>query len=466
MILKELLNHRTYKTRNMQKMRRYIFIAILLVTTYIAKAQPEVTLPYMHNVFQASFVNPTIMPEHTFSTGFSVFGQAISNGFQPTNFMSYRTDTMYVNLNSLLGDMNDKNMIYLAQNADLFHIRAKVLSSYFWFAIRQNSSVTLQYPSDLFRVAIEGNQPFVGSSIDLSNLKSDISFYNEYTIGYLKDLPRWTFAGRISILQGLANLNFNPDVLKVEIDTAFAHTGVADARMRTAGLPHNADGDINFDGVDDQWALNKFSSFANKGFAISGGATFKYDERLNLSFSFYDLGFIKWKTDVQTYTLKGQSSFSGFDILSDLLAGNDFDVDSVLQDMEDDFTRDTISSSYTTWLNPKFNFTANYQLARRTMVGVTFAAFVNRRFYPSVSIGISQGVGRFFQVVGTASVYQRSIPNLGVGLVFKPGPFQFFVVADNLRPIAKPLSFTNANVRVGLNLVFGRVYQPQGLPYK
>jgi len=84
---------------------------------------------------------------------------------------------MYVNLNSLLGDMNDKNLIYVAENADIFHIRFKVKSSFAWFAVRQNTSATLQYPRDLFSLAIEGNKQFVGSTIDLSNLKTDVSVY-------------------------------------------------------------------------------------------------------------------------------------------------------------------------------------------------------------------------------------------------------------------------------------------------
>ncbi len=448
-------------------MKRYIFLPLILLASVLVKAQPEVTLPYMRNVFQASFVNPTTIPEHTFSTGISVFGQVISNGFQPKSFMNFRNDTMYVNLNSLLGDMNDKNLIFAAEHADLFHIRVKGISSFTWFAMRQNATATVQYPREFFNLAIEGNGQYVGSTIDFSNLKTDISVYNEFTIGYLKDLPSWTFAGRVSLLQGLANINFNPKTFKVDIDTAmYAHTATADGQLRTSGIPKNDEGGINFDGVDGQWVVNKFKNFANKGFAISGGATYKFDERMKLSFSFADIGFIKWNNEIQTYTLKGETKFEGLDMLGDLLRGNDVSVDSLLQKMEDDFTRDTIAVSYTTWLNPKFNFTANYDLTRRTTFGLTFGAFYNKRLYPSVTLGFSQGIGRFFQVVGTASIYQRSVPNLGLGVVIKPGPLQLFVVADNLYPAIDPLAFTNANVRVGINLVFGRVNPPQGLPYR
>lgn len=448
-------------------MKRYILTFLAVFGFIVAKAQPEVTLPYMRNVFQATYVNPTIIPEHTFGFGFSVFGQAISNGFLPKNFLNYRNDTMHVNLNSLLGDMNDKNLLYVGQNADLFHMRAKILNSYIWFAFRQNATVTLQYPRELFSLAIEGNKPYVGSTLDLSNLNANASVYNEYTFGFLKDFPNWTFGGRISLLQGLANVSFDPSLLKIDIDTAmYYHTASADGQLRTAGIPKNAAGEPSFDHIDGQWITNKLTGFQNEGLAIAGGVTYKQDERMRISFSFYDIGFITWKDSIQTYTLKGQTEFKGLDILGDLLAGRDVNTDSIFQKIEDDFTRDTIYQSYRTWLNPKFNFTASYDLAKRTTLGVTFAAFYNKRLYPSVTLGLSQGIGRFFNVVATASVYQRSIPNLGVGLLIKPGPFQIFVVADNLYPAIDPLAFTNANVRVGLNLVFGRINQPEGLPYK
>ena len=191
------------------------------------------------------------------------------------------------------------------------------------------------------------------------------------------------------------------------------HTATADGQLRTSGTPKNSEGDISFDNVDDQWVTNRLTGFGNMGFAISGGATYKFDERMKLSFGFSDIGFIKWKDEIQTYTLKGTTKFEGLDILGDFLRGNDVDVDSLLQKMEDDFTRDTVAVSYTTWLNPKFNFSATYDLTRRTTLGLTFATFYNKRLYPSITLGVSQGIGRFFQLVGTASIYQRSIPNLG-----------------------------------------------------
>lgn len=100
------------------------------------------------------------------------------------------------------------------------------------------------------------------------------------------------------------------------------------------------------------------------------------------------------------------------------------------------------------------------------MIGFSASGVYNKKLYPAYTFGISQGVGRFFNLLATMSYNQRTINNLGVGLMIKPGNFQFYVIADNAYPLINPLYLTNINVRVGLNLVFGRVKPSIGLPYR
>lgn len=450
-------------------MKRLLYILLLIAGGFQVKAQSELTLPFMNDIFQSSYINPTVLPEHTASYGLpiNVYGQFITNGFIPDNFLQFRNDTMHVSPADFLAELKDKNMFYLGENAELFHLRTKVLNGYYWFAIRQNADVTLYYPKDLVGLAIQGNGAYVGGSLDFSNLKINATLYNEYTFGMMKEYPRWVFGGRISLLQGLSNIKFDPKTLNVQIDNdMYRHVGQADAKLYTAGVPKNGEGDLSFDHVDGSWITDYLTNFKNKGVALSGGVTYKYDDKTKLSFSFYDLGFINWKDSIQTYTLKGTSDFDGFDMMGEWLYGGDVDIDSMVQSMEDDFTRDTIYSSYRTWLHPKFNLTASYDIARRTTVGFSFSGVYNKQFYPALTIGLQQGIGRFFSIIGTASINQRSFKNIGLGLMVKPGPLQIFAIVDNAYPLINPLSATNVNARVGINLVFGRVKQPEGMPFK
>jgi len=449
-------------------------LSIIILSLGLAagvKAQSELTLPFMHDVFQSSYINPTILPEHTVSIGLpgmsSVYGQVITNGFLPKNILDYRDDTTHISPTKLLADLQDKNLIFAGTSVDLFHLRLKIRNGYYWIAVRNNVNLSFQYPKDFLSLAIKGNEQFVGKTLDLHNLNVDASIYNEYSFGMAKEFNHWVFGGRISLLQGISNIQFDPKKFNIQIDTSmYDHTANSDARLNTSGIPKNSDGDFSFEHVDGNYITDYLSNFKNKGVALSLGATYKLNDKLSFSVSFYDLGFINWKDSVANYNLKGQSEFSGLDILKSYINGDDIKADTVFDSILDDFNRDTTAKSYRTYLHPKFYASASYDIFRRTTVGLSVSGVYNQKLYPAVTLGLSQGLGRFFSLLATLSYNQKTINNLGFGLVIKPGPFQFYFVADNVYPAINPLYFTNANIRLGLNLVFGRVKPAVGLPYR
>lgn len=437
-----------------------------------AKAQSELTLPFMSDLFQSSYINPTIVPEHTFSLGLpgvsSVYGQFISNGFLPKNIIDFKNDTAHFVPAKLLAELKDKNLIYANSAVDIFHLRLKVRNGYYWIAIRNNFNVSFQYPKEFLSLVIEGNLPYIGKSLDLSNLNVDASLYNEYSFGMAKEFNHWVFGGRISLLQGLSNIQFDPKSLNIQIDSSmYAQTMNANAQLNTAGIPKNSAGDPSFDHVQElSYITDYLTNFKNKGVALSAGVTYKLNEKINFSASFYDLGFIDWKDSVTNYNLKGQSSFSGLDILQSYLNNTDVKADTIFDSILDDFNRDTTQKAYRTYLNPKFNVSVSYDIFRRTTIGLSASGVYNKKLYPAFTLALSQGLGRFFNLLATISYNQKTLNNLGVGLIIKPGPFQFYVIADNVYPAINPLYTTNGNIRVGMNLVFGRVKSAVGLPYR
>jgi hypothetical protein len=127
----------------------------------------------------------------------------------------------------------------------------------------------------------------------------------------------------------------------------------------------------------------------------------------------------------------------------------------VLDAIADDFDRDTLSSRYSTPLHPRFQAGARYALFPHTLVDLSVFAVYNHKLFPAVTLSVSQGFGNYFNFVLSTS-YTRTIHNVGIGLMFKPGPFQFYMVADNLLPLLSPLHTTHVNLRAGVNFVFGR----------
>jgi len=449
-----------------------LFLAIAL-SAYSLKAQSELTLPLFDDVFQSSYLKPTVRPEHTISIGLpgisSVYVQGIHNGFVPNSVISNARDTIWFSPSSLLGELSDQNMVFANADVDIFHLRIRVHNLDYWFGIRQRHSLSFFYPKDLMSMAVLGNANMVGEDIDFGYLGLNANLHREYTFGMATEYNSWVFGGRVSLLQGLSSLYLKPATLQLNIeDDMYAHTFASDAILYSAGIPLTEDKMPNealFQNTE--WLISYLTRFRNPGASFALGVTYKYDQRTSFSFSVSDLGFIHWNDSTANYKVRGDSPFQGVDALGDFLYGRDIDIDSTINAFRSNFDDEEFEQAFTTWLSPKFYLSANYQLARRTHLGFQFYGIVNRRFYPAFSLGVTQGIGRAFNLALTGSFNQRTITNLGFGLMVKPGPFQIHMLADNyFTPLVNPLTFTNLNFRFGINLVFGRVKTAKGLPYR
>lgn len=456
--------------------RLTILIASLIAFGYSALAQSELTLPFMTDVFQSTFVNPAIKPEHKVSVGFSGFAKGVNNGLKLEEFVTFPTpNSTVVNKKSLLNSLKDGNMLYADGGFD-FHVRFKLQNAFYWFAMREQVSGRLLYPQALLRLPFEGTKSYIGQSVDMSDLNARVMHYTEYMLGMSIELGNWMIGGGLSLLKGIACAEFDPTTLTLQVEEgSWANTVEADALVRCSGLPahHDNPAKLGFDDVNTKVQYLKRSLWSgNTGFGLRLGVTYKLDDNLKFGFSAYDLGFINWKQDL-SYKLHGKLDLKPVDALVELIdADRKFSFDSIKNEIKDAIKFDTVvggGEKFRTWLDPKFTLSATYKLARRTSVGMLLGATVNKKFYPTVTLGVSQGFGRFFFATANISYAHGTLKNFGAGLVVKPGPVQIFVAVDNYYPFLSNttlLSFRSTSVRAGLNFVFGRASEPDGLPLR
>ncbi len=400
--------------------------------------------------------------------------QGIHNGFAPKDFLNFENGELHVTPSGIINQLADKNMIFANADVDIFHLRLRVYNWDYWVGVRQRHNATLYYPKAMFELPYYGNGHFIGEAIDLSDLSINASLFQEYTFGASTELNDWIFGGRISFLSGLVNVHLDPQSLKVNIDDdMYGHTLMANAVMQTSGVYSIMNDSITgFETA--RGIVDYLTRFRNPGMALSLGATYKFDERTTFSFAVNDLGFINWSDDVANYRLKEEIAFNGFNILGDFLTGREMDTEVIGEELTEelekllpDFSDPSDSISYTRWLAPSFYLSANYQLARNTHFGLQVHGVINQKFYPSISLGITQGLGRAFEVALIGSHNQRSMANVGFGFVIKPGPFQIYMIADNIYSlVVDPLTLSNLNLRFGVNLVFGRIKTEKQLPFR
>jgi len=181
---------------------------------------------------------------------------------------------------------------------------------------------------------------------------------------------------------------------------------------------------------------------------------------LSCYFSIEDLGFIDWKRNAASFSIYDEDSmyFEGVKV-NDLDAenfGNVINLDSIVGN----FNEITYTEGdYRTWLPTKFYLGAKYKVAKRMSLGA-LARFelLPHSVRPSVTLSANFKPFKFTAATLSYSYLDGNFSNLGLGFTVHPGPFQWYLVSDNLLgAVLFPANTRSIGVKMGCNIVFGCV---------
>lgn len=449
-------------------MLRKLSYSIALIFSYaLANGQSELTLGHLHSVYQASHINPAATPDHKVSFSFPGLLHSYYAGVTHTGFSYYDAERTRdtISLTRIADKVRRHNFVYGGVNIDFLHLRVNVKGKYYVSAhIRDRIETRFAYPGDLVRLAVYGNGAYLGEKIDLSGLSLQAQHYREFALGFAKEADKspLSYGVRLKLLQGLANVSTRAKDLALTTESdMYALSGSSDGVLNTS-LPINLDEDSD---DEDFKVADYLTNFRNKGVGVDLGASYKLSERLTVSGALNNIGFITWKDNPRNYKINGSTSFSGIDISDEITEDeSSIDFENYLDSLGESFEYTESSDKYTTWLIPQLYLTAGYSLARGTdMFGTIYLEKFNR-VRPAFSIALSQKVGKFFQGVISYSYQYGSFKNIGLGLVVKPGPIQFYLATDNLLGLADPLGARSVNARFGINIVLGKKRSPLQQP--
>lgn len=465
-------------------MKRRLLFCVVALLSGMAYSQSELTLYHMTNIHQSSYTNLTAKSDQKFSLGLPGISSAYA-GFANTGFSlvkdlydSVATDGTYRLSTKFIDAMTNKNVVYTGTSVDLLSFRAKWRTVFITFNISDKFDFRMMYPQDLFRFVQNGNADKIGQTLEFSNIRLNAVYYREIGLGFNKELnDKWTIGIRPKLLFGIANV-------WTQKSTTTLYTGLDEGEANYLKLQSNIVVNTNidssnFNNLDKQDQLTKLLSGRNNlGGAIDLGLSYKVNKRLTISGSVNNLGFIRWKEGVKNYKLDGDITFKGIELNNINAADtNLLKVEALVDSISKKAVFDTTSKAYNQRLIAQTYVAVNYQLFKNTAINGLFFAdyFVGIR--PAFSVGVVQKIGRIVNLSVTFSAQHRRRDNIGVGFMVKPGPFQFYVVADNLTPIFKSLDISNGeidvakidgknlNIRLGMNLVFGRTKKPDVQTY-
>lgn len=355
---------------------------------------------------------------------------------------------------------------------------------YIDLSLTERVSASVYVPTDLFTLLLEGNEGFVGSSIDLTGLGFEAMQYLESGIGISKNITdKLRVGGRMKILFGGGNIELQNDRLEIEVNDDYSHTLNADMSLNISGpfsFYTNEDNLIDSIAVgedisDIDLAMSFLTGNKNRGMAFDIGAEYKLFDNLSLSASIVDLGFIKWKN--QTFNLEANSNFSfdGFDVSNVIDGDETFDemMENFLDSLKNSFDFTDNSDSYNTALPAKLYLGAMYKPVNFLGLGLlSRTTFYHGHIGQALTLSANLYAGEVLSTTFSYTMANRSYNNFGAGMAARFGPVQIYSVFDNI-PVSwvkfsgsdeglnviAPDRLDYFNVRFGINLVFGKVKQ-------
>ncbi len=478
-------------------------LPVFLVLVFLhpgASGQFGNTYYHMHLVPQANQLNPAFQPECNGYLGlvspirFNVESSSLTYG---DIFAWNSSERKYMTFMHPSGD-KDRFMDAL-QPVNV--VRAEVVSSLLSFGWRKENLFftmdfseriiqEISFPEDFAEFLIYGNKNI--SDFNFSDLSENLTHFHQISLGASYNLEdEMQFGIRAKILLGGANATTRrSDVsMKTSIEEWDIKSDIkVDASIPfLESVPLDDEGFLDMDSIANildledttlfdilfglpgegsdlltPGGLKTIGGIKNPGIAIDFGFSYTPIEKLTVSASVVDLGFIRWKNYVYNFEQNLDYTFDGieFKLEEDYSPGEAL-LDSLKQDLRIRVTKDP----YTTMMTGKVYLGAAYDLREWIRFGGVFRTRIhNYRFYNQFTVSANFRPISMFSASFSYSIMGGSYMNLGLGISLRLGPLNLYFITDQA-PSAYffPQEFSSLNFRMGLNIVWGCAAVPKAM---
>lgn len=470
---------------------KYILILILAVIIADASAQNSQVLYYM-NLPQNHLLNPALRPSNKVYIGLpgmSGINLNINNNFvnfkdvfiksQPKDSIISFLHPGY-NADKFLAKIKDKNSLEQEITVPLLGVGFSVGNDgYIFLDINERMQSNIVLPGDLFRLTLKGNEVFAGKKIDLSSLRGDIKYYHEFGAGFSRNFTDKLRIGiKGKLLFGIASASIDNKSLGITVNDDYSHTLDANLIVNMSGpvnvymnSKHNIDSVIFDDSKfkTSAGAADFFSGKNNTGLGLDIGATFDFTDRIVLSASVTDLGFIRWKKDVTNLKAHNEFKFSGLNMLDVVNGTKTIDEvgKDVLDSLKNAFNVSSSKAPFTTYLPFGISLGGSYSVTERFTVGLlSYSRIIGKQVREALTLSANLNLGNAFSTSISYTAENHRYDNLGAGVAFRAGIAQFYLLSDRIpikwnkiqddnSNIILPANWNTINLRLGMNLVFG-----------
>jgi hypothetical protein len=349
-----------------------------------------------------------------------------------------RTSMFFNNDNAIDKFYNSlRKMTNVYGDADLrlfaFGIRLRD-SAYLTVGLNMKGTANMFVPRDMVKFAIYGAVDTAGvNSFNFDRLGIRSSVYTELAVGYSrKIIPKLVVGGKLKFLIGHYNESAQIDRFRLNASRQqwdFDIKGSFD--MSIPGAKYELDNQGKLDKVDvDQVAISDL--IGGFGLAVDLGANYKlFDDRLTVSASLLDLGYIGWKAKNAAHTsFDGNYYFDGIDFeLENDAKWDDNYLDNIEESVE---YKTTANKSYYSTLAAKVFLGAEYGFWKDMMtVGLlSKSTIVNKTVFEEITASVNYLQFKYFNASLSYSMLNGRFGTIGLGLGGRLGPVNLYLAGD------------------------------------
>lgn len=448
-------------------MKTFKILPLILFIYASALGQGEFSVYTLYRTLpQAHQLNPAFRPGGKVIIGLPVLSSShLSVDMDQLSFdhvfMENTEQSLEIDFNNISSQLKDKNTFSVKSDIQLFFLGLNLGHNFFSLAFNDRINSNLIYTQDIMDLAIYGNgegTPTFARNIALDKLKLSQNMYHEIALGFNRNIKQKISLGlRVKMLFGVVNSQTEKMNGFIRTDNDSIHFNGSNMAFRNSGYGYLS---------DDRDPLSIYRSTlpmtnGNNGFGLDAGIHYNLSDRINLSASITDLGYINWKEDTKSYGIDDANySFKGFDLVD--LINNDNSANNFFQNELDSLetmfsVKDTSGISYKSTLTSNIYTGFDYQLAKNHRVGAQiYGKMIDGNITPEFGAYYNLRIGKVINTVVNASFRNGKIHAAGIGASVDLGPVQIYGTTESVTSLIKPEAASLLDARFGINLIFGR----------
>ncbi len=445
------------------KITLLILLFCLGLIPYKSQAQQNHSMFFMHYIPESNLLNPAVPISCKWYIGVPVlssthFNYGNSSFSYKQLFKSVGNGTYEADIDGAVNRLHWRNYIGTEIHTQLFALGYRKEDYSFMFTITEKNNLSVFYPKKAILLAWRGNSQFEGQSAGLKGTKMNFNHYREYALSFSKHQGDGLYYGvRAKLLFGKLNISTRSmDVDLFTDETTFNLRFQGDLEVKTS-MPVIFDTTGNLiEGAEYDESVSAMQLILNRknpGFAADFGIVYPYNDKIELSASVLDLGFIRWRSHLNT--IKGSGDFIYEGPLGDTINTDNYG-DELRESFLDSMNVEVSPDKYTTFLPPRILAGGTYKISDALKAGVHGEAiFHPSKVIPSLTGSLHYEPIRNIWLTASYTIQYYTLTNVGLGLVLGRNPVQFYIMSDNVPGLIWPMATRNVNLRFGLNINLG-----------